>query len=178
MDPWTRFRRALATQPAVIGWLLLAWTVMANASTAQFVWAVGRAATHWLDSHSWVGSAVGCGLIAAAVFWPDLLRKFPWLSAKPRTLRDEVNDVRALTGKTLDLHSESFELYRKTTADFYEHRMKSIREISELSGRITSEIGTLRSDLGQVKNAVLGLEIRLNEHRDWMADLERRLDRS
>jgi hypothetical protein len=74
---------------AIFGWFLLAWTLLAHASTAQFAWSIGGKASKWLDAHAWAGSLCGFGLLALAVIWRDLEPRLPeWL--RPRTTSERL----------------------------------------------------------------------------------------
>src|ERR1017187_6865719 len=65
-------------------WLVLGWTMLAHASTAQFTYTLAGSISTWLDKNAWAGFMGGLGLLALAVFWPELKPKLAWMRL-PRT---------------------------------------------------------------------------------------------
>lgn len=72
----TRIRPLLPSVPA-LAWIVLGWTILAHMSTAEFLVRLVASISGWLGQNAWAGFALGLGLLAMAVWWPDLR---PWLA--------------------------------------------------------------------------------------------------
>ena len=94
-----------------VGWFLVGWTVLANASTGVFAIGIFGSVSKWLDAHAWVGLVLGLGLLASSVAWPEI-RTRPWFVRLklPKTpyekLGEKTNGVVTALNEALRLQSQ------------------------------------------------------------------------
>jgi len=171
-----RFSRKLA----VPGVVVLAWTVMSHASTAQFVWTVGGKLTAFLDAHSWVGFLIGFLLLVAAVFWPSIRPHLPSLPATAHERIDEQRD--SLSSLAGEMHAsivvvrELIDLHGKSIGDLQDARIKAIQERGELSAAIATiqslKLPAIENQLADVTSRVRSAHDRIDEHRFWLQQVD------
>jgi hypothetical protein len=93
--------------------------------------------------------------------------RHPFEAAPPFCLFREIQ-----TGRRIVLRNGSS--HAKTTSDLQGHRIKAIGDFAKCDSRITTEIARLRVEINA---AVANAEQRLDAHRPWIAELERRLQK-
>lgn len=99
---------------ALVGWFLVMWSALSNASTAQFAWSAMRSATHWLDAHSWVGFVVGLGWVGVAVYWPDIKPKIAPVLRLPESTDERLDFLHRRLLESIRLQKEAATAIEKT----------------------------------------------------------------
>ncbi len=146
--------RFLLLLPSVrsLGFAVLAWTMLAHASTGVFAFSLFHALNKWLDANAWAGFVFGSLLIALAIVWPNLKPKLPgWLKV-PKTTHERLRELNELLTDTCGLQNqinegtrEAHDLLSQSVHELSEDRIKAITERSALSVRLTVVERTTRS---------------------------------
>src|ERR1019366_4506841 len=113
--------------PRFVGWFVLGWTMLANASTAQFsIWLLGSV-SRWLGRNAWAGFIVGFGSLVLAVVWPEIKNKFPKFGFRlPRTASERLCEIESLG---LDQRIRSLDFRSDAHGEFLENLQKRIQAL-------------------------------------------------
>src|ERR1700730_7431418 len=89
------FKRLSPLWPGLpsFGWLVLGWTMLAHASTAQFTLSIAGHISKWLGENAWAGFVAGFALLAVTVLWPDIKKRLPDRWALPKTLPERMHNL-------------------------------------------------------------------------------------
>jgi hypothetical protein len=80
----------LFPDPRMLGVIVLAWTMLTNASTAKFGLGILTGVTAWLAKSTGAGLVISAVLIAVAIFSPEFKRLLRYV---PKTIHERMDSV-------------------------------------------------------------------------------------
>lgn len=156
---------------ALPAWLLFVWGLMSELSTGQTAWSVLYSAYAYLDRHPFWVMVIGVGWLALVVEWPNIQPRLPAWLRLPKTTGERLRDLDTQIETLTNLHRE--------TAQHQSRIHDLLSDIDRLSSERMLALEQWRNEqiirLAEIERNASTAISRLDEQREWIADLEREL---